>query len=261
MKPKLNLVRGTNHGQPIVFQHGLCGQAAQTCEAFPDDPRFQLYTLECRGHGASDSGPLNAFSIKTFAEDVTEMVEAENIAPCVIGGISMGAAIALQLAVQKTHLVKALVLARPAWLIENDPANMLPNSEVGTLLAQYSPDVAKEKFLQGNLAKQLAKTAPDNLASLVGFFDREPVATTAALLSRIATDGPGVTEVQVCNIKVPTLIIATEQDYIHPLAHAEALHEMIPQSRLAVITPKGVDKARYIHEFQSTLLKFFEENA
>ncbi len=87
------------------------------------------------------------------------------------------------------------------------------------------------------------------------------MAETAALLTAIAHDGPGVTEAEVRNISVPTLIIATAQDVIHPLAHAHALHAMIPHARLVELMPKGVDKARYIHEFQSTLLKFFEENA
>ncbi len=143
MKPELNLVKGKGHGQAVVFQHGLCGQATQTQEAFPDDPRFKLYTLECRGHGASQAGPLNVFSINTFANDVTDMVEAENIAPCIIGGISMGAAISLHIAVHKPHLVKALVLARPAWLTENAPANNQPNFEVGNLLAHNVPSLAQ----------------------------------------------------------------------------------------------------------------------
>ena len=36
---------------------------------------------------------------------------------------------------------------------------------------------------------------------------------------------------------------------------------MIPQSRLAVITPKGVDKQSYVTEFRQTLLTFFKENS
>ncbi|MGL4488675.1 MAG: alpha/beta fold hydrolase, partial [Rhizobiaceae bacterium] len=172
-----------------------------------------------------------------------------------------GAAISLHLTVHKPHLVKALVLARPAWVVDKAPENMLPNLEVGRLLSEFSPDVAKEKFLSSTLSKHLAAAAPDNLASLTSFFSREPIMTTAALLSSIASDGPGVTTADVRNIRVPTLIIATEQDYTHPLAHARALHKMIPHSRLVTITPKGVDKARYVLEFQSTLLKFFEENA
>jgi pimeloyl-ACP methyl ester carboxylesterase len=261
MKPHLKLVRGNTSGKPVVFQHGLCGNSGQTTEAFPNDPRFQMHTLECRGHGASEHGPLNAFSINTFAGDIAEMVEEHNLAPLIIGGISMGAAISLNLAVHRPHLVKALVLARPAWLTESNPDNMKPNAEIGELLATHSAEDAKALFLQSETARQLSKSAPDNLASLTSFFAREPLEVTAALLSSISRDGPGVTEQQVRALKIPTLIVATEQDAIHPLSHAQTLHEMIAHSCLAVITPKGVDKSRYIHEFQSTLLKFFEENA
>jgi hypothetical protein len=45
------------------------------------------------------------------------------------------------------------------------------------------------------------------------------------------------------------------------LQHAEKLHALIPHSQLVEITPKGVDKPRYVAEFKSALLKFFEENA
>jgi pimeloyl-ACP methyl ester carboxylesterase len=244
-------------GQPVYFQHGLCGSAAQTIEAFPEDPRFRLHTLECRGHGASPPGNTNAFSINSFADDVAESVEA---GPAILGGISMGAAIALNLAVHKPHLMKALILARPAWLIDNAPENMRPNAEIGALLANCPPEIAKTKFLASATAHHLATTAPDNLASLLTFFHREPIAVTSALLTKISADGPGVTEEHVRTLSIPTLIIATEQDAIHPMAHALKLHALIPHSRLVEITPKGVDKAAYVTEFRSTLLRFFEEN-
>ena len=243
--------------QPVYFQHGLCGSAAQTIEAFPGDPRFCLHTLECRGHGSSEAGDINSFSINSFANDVAESVEA---APVIMGGISMGAAIALNLAVHKPHLVKALILARPAWLTDSAPENMRPNAEIGALLANHPPEIAKTKFLASPTAKYLAKTAPDNLASLLTFFHREPIAVTAALLTKISADGPGVTEQQVRTLTIPTLIIATAQDAIHPMAHAQKLHALIPHSRLVEITPKGVDKAAYVSEFRQTLLQFFEEN-
>jgi pimeloyl-ACP methyl ester carboxylesterase len=252
---KLNLVRGEGSGAPVFFQHGLCGSAAQTSEVFPLDRRFQLNTLECRGHGGSESGPYADLSIATFAKDVAGYIQK----PSVVGGISMGAAIALHLAVHRPELVKALILARPAWCVEHAPANMRPNDMVGKVLTIHPPDIARNMFLETQLAQHLSHVAPDNLASLLSFFAREPVTTTAALLQSISNDGPGVTEAQVRAITVPTLIIATEQDYIHPVTHAKTLHHMIPQSKLKLITPKGVDKLRYIDEFQSTLLTFLED--
>jgi pimeloyl-ACP methyl ester carboxylesterase len=255
-----NLAQGAGH-TAIVFQHGLCGSAAQTQEVFPDDARFKLLTLECRGHGTSESGDHNDFSIATFASDVAAMFAARAKPPSIIGGISMGAAIALHLAVHQPHLVKALVLARPAWVTEATPPNLKPNFEVGELLAQHTPERAKAIFLQGETARHLAQHAPDNLASLTGFFTRDPIATTSSLLTSIASDGPRVTVDHLRNIKIPTLIIATGQDVIHPLPTAHALHELIPTSRLVTLTPKGENKSEYVSGFRAALLHFFEENA
>jgi pimeloyl-ACP methyl ester carboxylesterase len=259
---RLNAFIAEGEGERIIFQHGLCGSATQTREAFPTDPRYKIATLECRGHGGSESGNPDHFSISTFADDVASTLfspfTGENESQCIFGGISMGAAIALRIAVHKPHLVKALVLARPAWFIDAAPENMNPNLEVGELLQAHFPDQAEAKFLLSSTAKHLARIAPENLTSLKSFFTREPIATTSALLRSISVDGPSITMDDLANIKVPTLIIATEQDFIHPMVQAEALHAAIPNSRLACITPKAVDKSRYVSEFHSTLLKFFE---
>lgn len=251
---RFNAFIAEGKGEPVILQHGLCGSAAQTREVFSIDPRYRLATLECRGHGTSDPGDPGDFSISTFADDVAAFMQRRSI----VGGISMGAAIALRIAVHKPQLVKALVLARPAWFVDASPENNRPNREVGALLERFPADEAKRKFLGSEIAKHLGAIAPDNLASLTTFFSREPVAMTSALLRHIAADGPGVTREDLANITVPTLIIATEQDHVHPIAHAEALHAAIPNSRLVRITPKGVDKNRYLSEFQSTLLHFFE---
>jgi pimeloyl-ACP methyl ester carboxylesterase len=257
---RLNVVESDCRGTPILFQHGLCGNAAQTAEAFPNDPRFKMITVEARGHGASEAGHASDFSIKTFADDVAAYANAENMTPCIMGGISMGAAMALHLAVKRPAMAKALVLVRPAWLTDANPPNMQPNAEIGELLQNVAPEAAKEKFLSGSTAQHLRHHAPDNLASLSSFFQREPIATTSSLLMAIAGDGPGVTRDELRALAIPTLIIATERDEIHPLAHAIALQHLIPQSQLIVITSKVIDRQRYVSEFSQALLNFFEEN-
>jgi pimeloyl-ACP methyl ester carboxylesterase len=257
---RFNAVKGAGR-TPVFFQHGLTGTADQTIEAFPNDPRFGLRTLECRGHGLSELGNEKSISIKQFAGDVAVFVEAEKTRPAVIGGISMGAAIALHLAVHRPELVKALILARPAWMFDAAPQNMKPFAQVGALLRDHPLHAAQEKFISSDTAQYLATYAPDNLASLRTLFHREPVAATSKLLLAIAHDGPDVSLAQVKAIQVPTLIIATEHDETHPMSHAVDLHKMIPGSHLSIITPKGVDKQRYLLDFQSELTRFLEVHA
>jgi pimeloyl-ACP methyl ester carboxylesterase len=254
-RPRLNLVE-SGEGAPFIFQHGLCGDAAQPGEVFPIDAPFRRMTLECRGHGLSEPGDASAFSIATFANDLAEEIEAKGIAPVPLGGISMGAAIGLRLAVTRPDLVSALVLARPAWLAADAPANMRPYAEVGDLLACFPADEARARFDQSETSALLEREAPDNLASLRGFFERAPQTVTASLLSRIARDGPGVTLDQVTRLAVPTLVIGHGHDVLHPFDHAERLAELIPGAELIEITAKGISRSQYVTEFRVTLRNF-----
>ena len=63
-------LRGRRRGPPVLFQHGLGGDAAQVAEVFPDAPPARRITLECRGQGGSSFGPPGRLSIATFADDL-----------------------------------------------------------------------------------------------------------------------------------------------------------------------------------------------
>lgn len=248
----------TGAGQPMVFQHGLCGDAAQPAQVFPEGAGFGCLTLESRGHGASEAGDPESFRIATFAADVAAMIDERRLGPVVVGGISMGAAIALHLAVFRPDLVRGLVLARPAWLFENAPGNMAPMAVVGMLLREFPAERAAEIFEQSKTAETLMQTGPDNLASLKGFFRRQPLAVTAELLTRISADGPGVSREQVGAITVPTLVIGHERDAVHPFAHAVELAATLPAARLVEITPKATSLERYTREFAAALAEFLQ---
>ncbi|MFB2552501.1 alpha/beta fold hydrolase [Ensifer soli] len=245
-------------GAPFVFQHGLCGDAAQPGQVFPDGAGFRRVTVECRGHGASEAGPFDRLSIRTFADDIAGYMDASGLAPAVVGGISMGAAIALRLAVTRPELVRALVIARPAWVVDEAPENMRPNLEAGDLITRFPPQEARRRYEASPATARLEEEGPDNLASIRGFFTREPRDVTAALLTRISADGPGVSETEVQAIAVPTLVIGHRLDVVHPLAHAQAIAALIPSARFVEITPKAGDAAAYRADFHAALADFLK---
>lgn len=246
-------------GRPVLLQHGLCGDAAQTAEVFPRDAGRQGVTLECRGHGASEAGPADALSLATFADDLAAFIEERLDPPVVVGGISMGAALALRLAVRRPDLVSGLVLARPAWVCEPAPANMVPYAVVGVLLGHFGAAEARARFERLPLARRLATDAPENLLTLRRLLDRQPQTETSALLSRIAADGPGVTKAEVAALRVPTLVIGHGQDLAHPWAHAEALARLVPGARLARVAPKAESRDRHRDEVRDALARFLQE--
>jgi pimeloyl-ACP methyl ester carboxylesterase len=246
----------SGEGFPVLFQHGLGGDEAQVRANFPDGPRFRRITVECRGQGASTAGSVRPFSIAMFADDVLAAADARGVARFVAGGISMGAAIALRLAIRHPDRVAALILARPAWMQEPAPENMQPYAEVAEWLRRLPPKEARSAFVASPIGERLKREAPDNLASLLGFFDRPDAKLTADLLADIAADGPGVSDAEIAAIDVPTLVIGHGIDIAHPLAYAQDLASRIAGATLAEITPKATDKARHTAEFRAAVQSF-----
>lgn len=246
-------------GPLVFFQHGLCGDAGQPAAVFPHGAGARLAVLECRGHGESPAGPADAFAIATFADDLAAAIEHASDAPCIVGGISMGAALAMRLACLRPDLVSALVIARPAWTTHAAPANMAPNLIVGQILQQAPAPDEIGSFLASDTGLMLAEQAPDNLTSLTGFFSRKPRGVTAELLTRISRDGTGITGAQLAAIAMPTLIIGHGEDVVHPLSLARQLAAAIPGARLHEIPPKAQGKPAYESAFRTALSHFIQE--
>lgn len=244
----------TGDGPTVIFQHGLGGDEAQVAAHFPEQG-FRRLTLECRAQGRSAAGDPAQFSIQTFADDVIAFADARGVDRFAMGGISMGAAIALNIAINHPNRVTALILARPAWAWDKAPENMQPLAEV----AAHLVGGGSEAFEKSALGQRLAVEAPDNLASMLGFFDRPDLATTAKLLSAIAADGPGVSREQAAAIKVPTLVIGNGLDLVHPMPLAQMLARQIPGAQYVEIAPKSLDKAVHAAEFRQAVRKFLTQ--
>ena len=84
-------------GNPFVFQHGLGGDAAQPRSLWSGAGR--LVCLECRGHGhTTPLGTPDDLDFGTFARDLASLLNALELDDVVLGGVSMGAGVALRLA-------------------------------------------------------------------------------------------------------------------------------------------------------------------
>ncbi|MBZ9853145.1 alpha/beta hydrolase [Mesorhizobium sp. CA13] len=247
-------------GLPVVFQHGLGGDAAQVAQNFPDGPTRRRLTVECRAQGGSGAGHKRPFSIAMFADDVLAAADAAGIERFVAGGISMGAAIALRLAVRHPERVTGLVLVRPAWAFDAAPENMRPYAEVAELIRNRPPNEARAVFAASATAARFRAEAPDNLASLLGFFERDNAAIFAEMMQAIAADGPGVSRAAAFALSIPTLVVGSGVDLVHPLATARELARTIPDAVFAEVAPKATDKALHFTEIRAAIGSFLETN-
>lgn len=240
----------------VVFQHGLGGGAAQVAMNWPSGTGFRRITQPCRGHDGTPLGPERPFSIPMFAADVLAAAPEEFVA----AGISMGAAIALNLACHHPERVRALILIRPAWTFFAAPPNMQPIGEIAALLQRHPPEQAAEAFRGSATGLRLAADSPDNLASLLGYAARPDAQAFAQVLLDIATQPPGVSLPQVQALHLPCLIIGTEMDAVHPMSSAEALAGAIPNARLIRVTPKAQNPTRHHAEICAAVAGFLAEH-
>ena len=246
------------HGTPLLYQHGLGGSEPQVAENVPDIEGIRRLTLECRGHGGSAPGERRPFSIGLFAEDALAFCDGRGVDRFVVGGTSMGAAVALRLAVRHRSRVRGLILARPAWLFDPAPGNMRPYAEVAAAMRAFEPAEARARFASSPTGRRLARDAPGNLASLLGFCDAPDAAALADILGDIAADGPGVSRAEAAALAVPTLVIGHSDDPVHPLAYAEELAAVIPGATLARIAPDAGDRPGHVAGFRAAVADFLE---
>jgi pimeloyl-ACP methyl ester carboxylesterase len=214
--------------------------------------------MECRGHADSDLGAPEVLSIQQFADDGVALLDHLGVRRAVVGGISLGAAIALRLAVHFPERISELIIARPAWVSEAAPERLRIYLDVAELLAQYGSEQGLTRLQATERYRLVMRESPDNAASLRGYFAREP-ASTVALLSRIPAQGPGVTREQMSRLAWPTLVIANEGDYVHSIAMATVVAKLIPGAKLLIIPSKNSNRDAYVEAFKAALDEFLSD--
>ena len=95
--------------QPLVLIHGAGAHHMWFYRMFEALERdWRVIVVEFSGHGASDH--RNAYSVQLWADEIAAVIQAEDAAPAVIVGHSMGARIGVALASEHADLVSRLVM-------------------------------------------------------------------------------------------------------------------------------------------------------
>jgi pimeloyl-ACP methyl ester carboxylesterase len=249
--------RETGNGLPFVFQHGLGGDVNQPFGLFQPSSGFRLIAFDCRAHGLTvPVGEESKISIAAFADDLAALLDYLSIPSAVVGGISMGAAVALDFTMRYRTRVKGLVLSRPAWLDRPHPPEGNVFLKIAKLIREHGVVRGAELFKETKDYERCLRESPDAAASLLGQFSKPRAEETVVKLKRIPLHIPAHTRADWAAITVPTLVLANRQDPIHPYAFGETLARAIPGAEFRELTPKsvsveahGADVQRHIEAF------------
>lgn len=244
-------------GLPVVLQHGLGANVHQTEELYRPGPGFRFLAMDVRDHG--ETQPLSDPALLTFntlADDLGSLLDHLGIAQAVIGGVSLGAGIALNFTLRYPARVRALVLSRPAWLDQPLPENLHGLVSAAHFIREYGAADGLTHFQASDAYAAVERQSADSANSLIKQFNDPRAAEAVDRLERIPLDAPNRDRAAWATIRVPTLVLTTQRDLIHPHAYGVALAEAIPGAEQHELTPQSVSREQYQADTHARLTAF-----
>jgi pimeloyl-ACP methyl ester carboxylesterase len=238
--------RGAGQGLPFVFQHGLGGDLNQPFGLYRPMRGIRLIAFDMRGHGETRPlGDPDKLTISALADDLIALLDHLEIKQAIVGGISLGAAVAVNVALRFPERVLGLVLSRPAWVDQPLPENVQRYATIARLIRDLGPREGLYHFRRMEGFQTLERESPDCAQSLIGQFEHPRAEECVARLDRLSADALCSNRADYQRIVVPTLILGNQQDPIHPMVIAQTLSQLIPGARICEITPKSVSVQKH----------------
>ena len=106
----------------IILLHGFMGNGRVFTELIEQlKPFCNPVTIDLLGHGQTEGAELHyRFSTKEQVADLSKLIGEQITAPVFLYGYSMGARLALQLAIHRAHLFQGLILESGTFGIESE---------------------------------------------------------------------------------------------------------------------------------------------
>ncbi len=252
--------RDQGEGLPVIFLHGLGGDLHQPYQLLQGLEGIRFISFDYRGHGLTVGGiDRPSASMETFTKDLDDLVSHLKLENLVLGGISLGSAISLKYTINHPGSVSKLILVRPAWINRPDPENLESVKLVADHIEQFGIEEGRQRFVETAIYKDIAERVPNCAKSLRDQFSREQAEKTYFLLKELTEDAPFTQWEAVEGLQIPALILANEQDPLHPLFMGEEIAAHLNLGTFKKVTPKYVDGDRHKFEVQEHIRSFLSD--
>ena len=249
--------RDQGEGVPLLFQHGLGNDVEQVFELFRPPAGVRLIALDVRGHGQTQPlGDPKKVAMTAYVDDLVALLDYLRLKAAVVGGISMGAALALHAGLRYPRRVLGLVLLRPAWLDRPLPENVRIYAHVAQQIRRHGAKEGLARFRETPEFQALEREAPAAARSVARLFEDPRAEESLIRLERIPHDAPCRDRSEWQAIRVPTLVLGCRCDPIHPWESAQVLARGIPHAELVEVTPKSWSEERHGQEVQQAIEHF-----
>jgi pimeloyl-ACP methyl ester carboxylesterase len=221
-------------GIPLVFIHQVATDRRLWRQQYPSlSPRYRMITVDILGHGER-LWPLNELSIECAATHIQGLLERLGTGAVFLIGVSMGAVVAMRVALNTPLLVRGLVLLSPWTQISEHTRILIERlfrfADVGDM-ASHSDLFLRFAFPPSYLERRIAEV--ERLRAMAMEQNTRAVAYTwAACLSTSLVGELG-------DIRAPSLIIAGLNDLFTPPYLAREVARELPTVELEVWSATG----------------------
>jgi pimeloyl-ACP methyl ester carboxylesterase len=247
-------------GDPVILLHGTGGEGARWMPTIKGlASNFRIIALDQIGFGQSDK-PLTTYHSGVFAGFLAGFMKAIGVPRATIVGQSMGAAVALHLAVHHPELVERLVLVDGGnYRSASDPPPPPPNwhdrqiANAGTL--EESREYLKKLYYDHSFVT-------DELVEHNLILRLRSAYTIESMQTANARGLGAVTEEEVRAITAPTLLVWGMNDPLSPVANADKLNAALKNSRKVLIDKAGhYPFLEHADKFNQIVLEFLKSQS
>lgn len=228
--------------------------------ALTDLPGTWLIAPDMPGHGpATDENP-DRFEFDYFADKVVDLMDKLDIEKADVGGLSMGSGIALNIALRYSSRVNRLVLLRPSWLDQVQPAHLEIVAKVGRWIEE-DPSTAWSKLESDEEFKKIQDECLGAAHSISDLLERPQDPASTRVLYKMWESKPIEKLDGLSYLSQDTIVFDTDADPLHPKSVAKTIADKIPQAQYASLPPRYINGLAYQTALNEAIRDFLSHQA
>ncbi len=227
---------------PVVLIHGT-GASLHTFDDWSDElqKEHRVIRMDLPGFGLTGPFPNRNYSMDHYVKFTEKFLSSLGISQCILGGNSLGGAIAWQFTAKNPQKVNKLILI--------DAAGYPLKSQSVPLGFRLARIPVLNKVLTFITPRRMVRSSVENVyadpskvtESLVDrYFDltlRD--GNRQALVDRMAAEADWDHTAKIKSIAQPTLVLWGEKDLLIPVSYAHRFHRDLPKSTLVILENTG----------------------
>ncbi len=250
-------------GTPVLLLHGLGGSLRQIWGAgrVPLSGYPSVIATDARLHGATRVDAPHGLDFTTMAQDQIALIRNLDLPePLVLVGVSMGAGTAIRISQLASDMVGGLVLIRPAWLDVPFPEHLAPLVEIGEILMKSGVRDGRARFLASPTYEFLHDKSPAAASSVLAQFTKRYAVDRARRLIDVPGSTPMTSRRELADVSVPTMVVGTPADPLHPLEVASIWATLIPGAEFHILPGRDANPLGHRRALRQLTTAFLARN-